>query len=80
MQVILTGATGFVGSELLAQLIARPDLSRSSCLSRRPLSRSSPQLELLLHDDFAPYAPELATLLAQHSGSSFRPAGIRRSA
>jgi nucleoside-diphosphate-sugar epimerase len=68
MQVLLTGATGFVGSELLAQLIARSEVSHITCLARRSLSQTSPKLELLLHDDFARYSSELAARLARHSG------------
>jgi len=35
---------------LLAQLIARPEVSHITCLALRPLSQTSPKLELLLHE------------------------------
>jgi uncharacterized RDD family membrane protein YckC len=45
---------------LLARLLARPDASHVTCLSRRPLAQSSPKPELLLHDDLALLAERLS--------------------
>jgi uncharacterized protein YbjT (DUF2867 family) len=39
MKIILTGATGFVGSNVLAGLVANPRISEVTCISRRPLAR-----------------------------------------
>jgi uncharacterized protein YbjT (DUF2867 family) len=36
VQVILTGATGFVGSTVLDHLLARPDIARVTCLTDGP--------------------------------------------
>ena len=43
MKVVLTGATGFVGSEVLKQLIGRSEIAQVPCVVRRPISMQSPQ-------------------------------------
>lgn len=58
MRVILAGATGFIGSEILEQLIAHNYVSEIYCLLRNTLApkyRKSPKVHMLLHDNFEEY-------------------------
>lgn len=66
MKIILTGATGFVGSEVLAHLIASPAVSEITCLTRRSIDVSSPKVRTILHADFATYDGNLLEQLADH--------------
>jgi len=65
MHVILTGATGQVGSGVLAHMLSLPasQLTRLSILSRKPVplaeEANKPNVKVILHDDFANYPPEL---------------------
>jgi len=68
MKIVLTGATGFVGSEVLNQLVRSPVVSEVTCLTRRPLTVASPKLVEILHGDFSAYDESLSRYLAQHSG------------
>jgi nucleoside-diphosphate-sugar epimerase len=67
MKIILTGATGFVGSEVLAQLLLRDEVDAVTCLTRRPLTVTSPKLRTVLHEDFTSYPDDLARELATHN-------------
>lgn len=66
MKIILTGATGFVGSNVLAHLVSNPQVSRVTCLTRRPAGMVAPKVTTILHDDFAAYDPALLDRLADH--------------
>ncbi len=66
MNIVLTGATGFVGGEVLAQLLDHPTVRGVTCLTRRPIARSHPKLTALVHSDFAAYDDDVVTLLADH--------------
>lgn len=66
MNVILTGASGFVGAEVLARLLDHAAVDRVTCLSRRPLPRQSPKLETIPHADFGAYDSGLLERLAGH--------------
>ncbi|KAJ5642711.1 hypothetical protein N7490_006711 [Penicillium lividum] len=54
MHIILTGATGLIGSTALVALRARPDISRISIISRRPVpmleDANDDRVEVILHD------------------------------
>ncbi|KAJ5167686.1 Botcinic acid biosynthesis cluster B protein 16 [Penicillium canariense] len=54
MHIILTGATGLVGSAALVALRARPDISKISILSRRPVpmleDSKDDRIEVIVHD------------------------------
>ena len=64
MKVILTGGTGFVGGEVLAQLLAHPGVDGVACLVRRPLEGTHPKLVTLLHEDFTTYSDKVLGTLA----------------
>ncbi|MET0222614.1 MAG: NAD-dependent epimerase/dehydratase family protein [Tardiphaga sp.] len=66
MKVLLTGATGFVGSETLRRLVAHSDVEQITCLTRRPPPLASPKITLRLHDDFTRYDHAELDAFAQH--------------
>ncbi|KAI1172017.1 putative nucleoside-diphosphate-sugar epimerase [Nemania sp. FL0916] len=59
MHLILTGATGLVGSGVLDAMIKMKDVSKISILSRRPVPMAEdvkdPRINVILHKDFAKY-------------------------
>src|SRR5436309_10924162 len=65
MHLILTGATGLVGSAVLAHILSLPagQVTRLSILSRRPVlmaeAANKPNVKYIQHDDFSSYPPEL---------------------
>jgi nucleoside-diphosphate-sugar epimerase len=68
VKLFLMGATGFVGSEVLSQLIAHPRIGQVTCLTRRTLEVSSPKLVAVQHSDFARYDDSLMAPFADHTG------------
>lgn len=55
MKVIVAGGTGFVGSNVVKQCIAHPDITSVIVLSRREISvdlSESEKVRVLLHEDF----------------------------
>jgi N-acetyl-gamma-glutamylphosphate reductase len=69
MKVILSGATGFIGGEVLTQALAHPSITSLICLSRRALPESvttNPKVKVIIVSDFTSYPPEI---LAQLEGA-----------
>ena len=69
MKLILTGASGFVGSEVLSQALSHPSITSIIALSRKPLAEphtSNQKLKVVLLDDFSSYKP---SVLEQLSGA-----------
>jgi nucleoside-diphosphate-sugar epimerase len=66
MKIILTGATGFVGSEVLRELIACESVTAITCLSRSEVRLQSPKVTTVLHEDFANYNGALLERLSDH--------------
>ena len=52
MHLILTGATGFVGGEVLRQALAHPAITRLTVATRRTLPVQHPKLHQVLLNDF----------------------------
>jgi hypothetical protein len=67
MIVILTGATGFVGGEILRRLAARPDIEEIMCLTRRAPEALPSKANVILHDDFSVYDESVLDRLAECS-------------
>ncbi|MBN1531082.1 MAG: NAD(P)H-binding protein [Spirochaetes bacterium] len=57
LHILVTGATGMVGSELLRQAVSDDDVERVTCIVRRPLEVAHHKIETILHGDFLDYAP-----------------------
>ena len=70
MHLILTGATGLVGSSVLDAMIRAKDITKISILSRKPVRMAEelkdPRINVILHQDFETYD---ATVLDQLSGA-----------
>src|SRR6059058_6034660 len=64
MHLMLTGATGIVGSSVLAHILPLPAgaVARLSILSRNPVTMAEPankpNIEFIQHNDFSSYPPE----------------------
>jgi len=58
MKFIITGCTGFIGSEVLSQCLRNPTITSVVALSRRPLPdsvRNDPKLKTVILKDFNSY-------------------------
>lgn len=55
MKIIVTGATGMAGSEVLRQAIVDDSISGIIALARRPLEITHSKIKTLLHQDFLNY-------------------------
>lgn len=64
MKIILTGATGFIGAEVLQQCLANPAIDSIVSLSRRPLDAiADPKLKVVVLKDFTVYDEEVMKAL-----------------
>ncbi|PNY26881.1 Uncharacterized protein TCAP_03188 [Tolypocladium capitatum] len=72
MHLILTGATGLVGSCVLDAMIKTKDVTKISILSRKPVKmaedRKDPRVNVILHQDFETYGPEVLDQLRGADG------------
>ena len=55
MKIIITGATGMVGSEVVRQAILDDAITEITAIVRKPLSISHPKLKIVLHQNFLDY-------------------------
>ncbi len=72
MHLILTGATGIVGSGVLTALLSTTTITRISILSRRPLpvlaSRNPEKINIIVHSDYHTYPSEVLDQLKGAKG------------
>ena len=70
MHLILTGATGLVGSAALAHMLALDTVTRVTILSRRPvpMAEGHSKATTIIHKDYSSYPPELLERLKGAEG------------
>lgn len=70
MHIILTGATGLIGSAALDILLHDSQVTKISILSRSPVSQAwgHEKVDLIHVKDFASYSPELLRRLEDAHG------------
>ncbi|PNP84873.1 hypothetical protein FNYG_01967 [Fusarium nygamai] len=70
MHLILTGATGLVGSGVLDAMLKSKEITKISILSRRPvpMAAGDPRVNVITHNDFTRYNPEVLDQLQGASG------------
>jgi len=72
MHLILTGATGLVGSSVLEAMLRNTSISKISILSRRhvPMAEDAKdsRIRVISHRDFESYQPELLDQLKDAEG------------
>ncbi|RSL55251.1 hypothetical protein CEP54_009501 [Fusarium duplospermum] len=70
MHLILTGATGLVGSSVLDAMLKSKEITKISILSRRPvpLAAADPRANVIIHRDFETYELELLNKLQGANG------------
>jgi hypothetical protein len=72
MHLILTGATGLVGSGVLDAMIKTKDITKISILSRRPVQMAEdvkdPRINVIIHKDFTSYPPAVLDQLSDATG------------
>ena len=69
MKIILTGATGYVGTEILDQAVAHKYIEHIYCITRKPLDRkyfakaAKGKVTELIHENFGNYDDSLMKFL-----------------
>ncbi|ORY78464.1 nucleoside-diphosphate-sugar epimerase [Leucosporidium creatinivorum] len=73
MKLLVTGATGTAGSEVVRQALLHPLISQVTVLVRRPLPShvvanpdETPKLKTIIHSDFNSYPPSLLEQVKDH--------------
>lgn len=69
MKIVVTGATGFVGREVVAECIRNPAISAVVALTRRPIQEdlaADPKVTTIIHQNFEEYPDDV---LAQFDGA-----------
>jgi dTDP-4-dehydrorhamnose reductase len=57
MIIIVTGATGMIGAEILRQALADNTITKVFAIVRRPLVAPHPKLTVIVHNNFLDYSP-----------------------
>lgn len=65
MKILITGATGLVGAEVIREAIKDDEITQITAIARRSLSIRHPKLTSVLHDDFLNYN-NLLPVIAPH--------------
>ncbi|KAH0497593.1 hypothetical protein TgHK011_004887 [Trichoderma gracile] len=73
MHLILTGATGLIGSSVLDAMLRMTEVTKISILSRRPVAMAEdakdPRVNVIIHKDFSTYDSEVLGKLQGASGA-----------
>lgn len=73
MHLILTGATGLIGSSVLDAMLKMTEVTKISILSRRPVAMAEdakdPRVSVIIHKDFSNYGPEVLSKLQGATGA-----------
>jgi NAD dependent epimerase/dehydratase family enzyme len=73
MHLILTGATGLIGSSVLDAMLKTAEVTKISILSRRPVpmaeNAKDPRVNVVIHKDFLHYDSEVLSKLQGASGA-----------
>lgn len=56
MKILITGATGTAGSEVVEQAILDKEIELITVLSRRPLTTEDPRIKTVIHQEFSDYS------------------------
>ncbi|HKP98123.1 MAG TPA: NAD(P)H-binding protein [Fibrobacteria bacterium] len=65
LKIIVTGATGLAGSEVVRQALLDDSIAQITAIVRRPLPIQHPKLKIVLHDNYRDYSP-LTGIFASH--------------
>ncbi|KAH6867734.1 hypothetical protein B0T10DRAFT_419424 [Thelonectria olida] len=70
MHLILTGATGLVGSSVLDAMLKSTEVTKISILSRRPvpMAANDPRVNVIIHKDFTDFKPDVLDKLHGATG------------
>jgi len=72
MHLILTGATGMIGTAVLDAMLKTTDVTKISILSRRPVQLAKdakdPRVNVIIHKDFTSYSPEVLSKIEGADG------------
>lgn len=70
MHLILTGATGLVGSAVLQTMLTTSAITKISILSRRPVAQAEghEKANVIIHTDFAEYPDGLMAQMKDAKG------------
>lgn len=55
MKILVTGATGLIGAEVIRQAIKDPAITKVIALTRNPVDIQHPRLKTIIHKDFLKY-------------------------
>ncbi|KAF5008160.1 hypothetical protein FDECE_5554 [Fusarium decemcellulare] len=73
MHLILTGATGLIGSGVLDAMLKMKGITKISILSRRPVvmaeQTNDPRVNVIIHTDFLRYGPDVLSQLQGATGA-----------
>lgn len=73
MHLILTGATGLIGSSVLDAMLKMKDVTKISVLSRRPVpmaeQANDPRVKVIIHKDFTKYGSDVLGELRGATGA-----------
>lgn len=68
MKVVLTGSTGFLGSEVLKQCVEIETIESIIVLTRRPVDMSNPKVLNIVMKDFRQYDSKVVDAIANADG------------